>query len=235
MDAIEPGAPIGRGVGPSVVSQLVRDRSLRLATALAVAVAIPVAVLFYFQFRSISDLGQSSAVVLRQLSQETADGLTQSLQDALKAPYINVLLRVSQAQTEPLDLGLIGPTLEQGLATEPFVKQFYVWSDETIAHRGEVLGYARQHHGFTTDVPEAELLVRKFRELAPQKHAISVFEATVDGRRTYFQGQLRFRFPARDKLTSFVALRVDGEELRREFLPAFVNGRLKSVEGPSGF
>src|ERR671935_385296 len=108
-----------------------RDRSVRLAATLAVAIAIPVAVLFYFQFRSISALSRSSAVVLRQLSQETAAGLTQGLQDALRAPYINVLLRVSQAQTEPLDLGLIAPTLEQGLESEPFVTRFYVWSDET--------------------------------------------------------------------------------------------------------
>ena len=32
-------------------------------------------------------------------------------------------------------------------------------------------------------------------------------------------------FPARDKLTSFVALRVDAERLRGEFLPAFVTGK----------
>jgi len=226
---------LGRGVGPSIIGQLTRDRSLRLATALAVAVAIPVAILFYFQFRSISALSRSSAVVLRQLSQETADGVAQSLQDALKAPYINVLLRVPQAQTEPLDLGLIGPTLEQGLATEPFVKRFYVWSDLTTDHRDEVLAYDRESHGFTTNVAEGALMVKRFHELAPQKHAISVFEATIDGRRTYFQGQLRFRFPARDRLTSFVALRVDAEELRRDFLPAFVSGRLRTVEGPTGF
>jgi signal transduction histidine kinase len=60
-----------------------------------------------------------------------------------------------------------------------------------------------------------------------------VFEAVIDGRRTYFQGQLRFRFPARDKLTSFVALRVDAEGLRRDFLPAFMTARLKTVEGPT--
>ena len=220
-------------IGPSVVNQLVRDRSLRLATALAVAVAIPVAVLFYFQFRSISALSRSSAVILRQLSQETAGGAAQSLQDALKAPYINVLLRVSQAQTEPLDLGLIGPTLEQGLENEPFVQRFYVWSDQTIEHRDEVLAYDRDSHGFTTNVPEGPLMVKRFHELAPQKHAISVFEAVIDGRRTYFQGQLRFRFPARDKLTSFVALRVDAEGLRRDFLPAFMTARLKTVEGPT--
>ena len=100
------------------------DRSLRLATGLAIAIAIPVAILFYFQFRSISALSRSSALILRQLSQETAGGVAQSLQDQLRAPYINVMLRVSQAQTEPLDLGLIGPTLEHGLENEPFVQRF---------------------------------------------------------------------------------------------------------------
>src|ERR687887_734972 len=103
-----------RGVGPTPMGTFMRDQSVRLAAGLAIAVAIPVAILFYFQFRYISDLGQSSAVVLRQLSEETADGLTQSLQDALKAPYINVMLRVAQTQTEPLDLAVIEPTLEQG-------------------------------------------------------------------------------------------------------------------------
>ncbi|PYQ93890.1 MAG: hypothetical protein DMF96_28170 [Acidobacteria bacterium] len=235
MDTPVSAAPANRGVGPSVVGQLLRDRSLRLAAGLAIAVAIPVAVLFYFQFRSITDLGRSSAVVLRQLSQETADGVAQSLQDVLKTPYINVLLRVSQAQTEPLDLPLIAPTIEQGLAAQPFVSRYYVWSDETKDHRDEVLAYDREHHAFTADVPEAAMIVARFRELAPQKHAIAVFETLIDGRRTYFQAQLRFRFPARDRLTSFVALRVDAEQLRREFLPAFIIGRLKTVEGPTGF
>ena len=64
--------------------EFLRDRSVRFAAGLTVAIAIPVAVLFYFQFRSISALSQSSAVVLRQLSQETADGLAQELQDSLQ-------------------------------------------------------------------------------------------------------------------------------------------------------
>jgi signal transduction histidine kinase len=213
----------------------VRDRSLRLAVGLAVAVAIPVAVLFYFQFRSIAALSQSSAVVLRQLSQEAADGMTQGLQDALRAPYINVLLRVGQVQTEPLDLQAISPTFEQGLETEPFVTRFYVWSDQTTTHRGEVLAYDRRHHGFTAEVPEGPMMVKKVRELAPQKHAISVFQETIDGRPTYFQAQLRFKSPSREQLTSFVALRVDADQLRGEFLTAFITGRMKTVEGPTGF
>src|SRR5579872_1292657 len=99
MEKSGPGAAVGRGVGPSAIGQLFRDRSIRLAGGLAIAVAIPVAVLFYFQFRSLSDLGRSSAVVLRQLSKEAADGVTKTTQDALKQPYINAFLRVTQGRS----------------------------------------------------------------------------------------------------------------------------------------
>ena len=235
MDTPDSAASGGRGVGPSLLGHLIRDRSLRLAGGLAIVVAIPVAVLFYFQFKSIDDLGRSSAVVLRQLSQETADGVTRKIEDTLKAPYITVLLRTPQAQSDPLNLAAIEPTFEQGLGSMPFVSRFYVWSDVSTEHQGELLAYDRENEGFHSNLPEAELVVRRFRELATQKRAISVFEATIDGRRSYFQAQLRFVFPDRDKMTSFAAFRVDGDRLRTEFLPALVNDKLKSVEGPTGF
>ena len=224
-----------RGVGPTSMGTFMRDHSVRLAAGLAIAVAIPVAILFYFQFRYISDLGESSAVVLRQLSEETADGLIKSIEDALKAPQINVLLRITQQQAEPLNLEAIEATFRQALAQEPYVSRFYVWSDLTDEHRDELLAYDREHDGFITDVPEGPLLVRRFHELAPQKRAISLFESTIEGRRTYFHAQLRFVFPSRDRMTSFVALRVDAERLRREFFPAFIAERLKQVQGPTGF
>jgi signal transduction histidine kinase len=235
MDTPGSAAPVGRGVGPSVVGQLVRDRSLRLSAGLAVAVAIPVAVLFYFQFRSIADLGRSSTVVLRQLSQETADGLNKDIEDALKAPYINVMLRIGQRQLEPLDLPFIETAFAEGFISDPFVSRFYVWSEETKDHRGEVLAYDRESRDFTSEVPEGAVLVRRFRELAAEKRAITAFETTINGRPTYFQAQLRFTFPARDRLTSFVAIRIDAETLRTDYFPSLIAAKLKSVEGVTGF
>ena len=222
-------------VGPSAFGYLLRDRSLRLATGLAVAVAIPVAVLFYFQFRSIADLGRSSAVVLRQLSQETADGLTKNFEDALKLPYINTMLGVPQQQTEPFNLPLIARTFDEGFKAEPYINRYYVWSDVTVEHHDDLLAYDRDTRQFRAGLPEADLLVRRFKELAPEKRAISIFEATVDGRRTYFQAQLRWASPARDTLTSFVAFRVDAERLRRDYFPTFIAAKLAAVEGPTGF
>jgi len=235
MDPGNAGLPVGRGVGPSFVGHLVRDRGLRVATGLAIAVAIPVAVLFYFQFRSIADLGRSSAVVLRQLSQETADGLTKNITDTLKAPYINTMLGVPQQQTEPFNLPAIAKTFDEGLIAQPYVSRYYVWSDVTVEHRDELLAYDRETHQFRAGVPEADLLVRRFRALAPEKRAISVFEASIDGRRSYVQAQLRWASPSRDTLTSFVAFRVDAERLRRDYFPAFIAAKLATVEGPSGF
>jgi signal transduction histidine kinase len=227
--------PVLKGVGPSVIGRLVRDRSLRLAAGLAVAVAIPVTVLFYFQFRSIADLGRSSAVVLRQLSHETADGLTKNIEDALKLPYINTMLGVPQGQTEPFNLAAISKTFDEGFIAEPYVSRYYVWSDVTAEHRDELLAYDRDTHQFRAGVPEAALLVKRFSELAPQKRAISVFETSIDGRRTYFQAQLRWASAARETLTSFVAFRVDAERLRRDYFPTFISAKLASVDGPTGF
>src|ERR1700736_435742 len=131
--------PAETGVGPSVVGRWLRDRSLRIATGLAVAVAIPVAVLFYFQFRSLSDLGRSSAVVLRQLSQETADTVAEDIDVALKSPHINVLLRITQAHTEPLDLPFIQRAFDDSIRHDPFIARYYVWSEATDVHRNEAL------------------------------------------------------------------------------------------------
>jgi len=235
MDPGHTGTPVGRGVGPSAVNQLLRDRSLRLAALLAVGIGIPVAIMFYFQFRSLSDLGQASAVVLRQLSQETADAVTKDLQDALKAARADVLLKIFQYQTEPLDLPFIQTTFNQGLDSDPFVDGFYVWSEATIEHRNDLLSFDRSTRTLVTNPPETALLIGQFRAMAPAQRAIAVFEAPLNGRPTYFLAQLRFTFPSRDRMTSFVALRVDAERLRTVFIPQLVATRLAKVEGPTGF
>jgi hypothetical protein len=145
------------------VNQLFRDRSLRLATLLAVGIGIPVAILFYFQFRSLSDLAQASSVVLRQMSLETADAVTKELQDSLHAPRADVLLKIFQYQTEPLDLPFIQTTFSQGLDTEPFVDGFYVWSEATTEHRNDLLSFDRDTRRFVTNPPETALLLGKLR------------------------------------------------------------------------
>ena len=227
---------MGTRIGPSAVGHMLRDRSVRLAGALAIAVAIPVAMLFYFQFRSLRDLDESSAVVLRQLSREVVDEIAKSTDDALKAPHINVLLRITQAQTEPLDLTFIQNAFEDSIKRDTFISRYYVWSELDKEHQGRVLAYDPRTHLFVVDPPEGAALLEQIRRLAPRKRAIVAYSTAIDGRSSYMQAQLRFNPPVtRERLTSFVAFSVDAWRLRHEYFPARLAAQLQSVEGPTGF
>ncbi|MGE0461346.1 MAG: sensor histidine kinase [Vicinamibacterales bacterium] len=233
------------GTRPSAGSQMLHDRGIRLALGLAVVVAIPVAVLFYFQSRSLRDLEQTSAVVLRQLSSDAVDGLAKSIENALKRPHISVLLGIPQARVEPPDLAFIDPVFAEGLGESPFIDEFIVWAaDAPGSPTGRWLVY--DHTSLTA--PEGALAQRfhedpegggallvKLREMATRRRAIVAFADELHGRKHYIQAQLRWATPAREELTSFVAFAVDAERLRREYFPAFVGAHLKGLQQPAGF
>jgi signal transduction histidine kinase len=224
------------------MNRFIHDRGVRLAAGLAVVVAIPMAVLFYFQFRSLNDIETTSAVVLRQLSSETADSLTRALEDYMKRPHISVLLRIQQRHTEPLDLPFIEPVLNDALAESPFVESFFVWTEVgpqankwlvfDQASKAQPAGSAGRLH---EDKVIGAQLLRRLRELVERKRAIVAFTETINGRPHYVQAQLRWEGPARERMTSVVGFAVDAERLRAEFIPAVLRDWLASVQQPSGF
>ena len=226
------------------LSHLLDDRSIRLAAGLAVVVATPVAVLFYFQFQSINDLASTSAVVLRQLSQETADAAANDVENTLKRPHIGVLLGVPQARTDALDRAWMDPVFQQGLEQSPFVEAFYVWSAVSPQQANTMLVYNRDSLADVSgdldrrfrDAPGvAAVVVPRLRQLLEHKRAIVAFPATIGGRRKYVQVQLRFPSPDRDTFSSFIALVVDAEAIRTVHLPAMMKARLATVQHLGGF
>jgi signal transduction histidine kinase len=230
------------GTRPKPVVQFIHDRGVRLAAGLAVVVAIPMAVLFYFQFRALKDIETTSAVVLRQLSSETADSLQRAIEDYLKRPHISVLLRIQQRQTEPLDLPFIEPVLNDALAESPFVESFVVWTEVgPEANKWLVFDQASKTlpsgtaERFREDKVVGAQLLRRLRELVERKRAIVAFTETINGRPHYVQAQLRYEGPARERMTSVIGFAVDAERLRAEFIPAVLRDWLASVQQPSGF
>ncbi len=230
---------------PNSVSQLFVDRGLRLAAGLAVVVAIPMAVLFYFQFKSLDDLEATSEVVLRQLSSDTAESLTRSVEDYLKRPHISVLLRITQARTEPLDLSFIEPVFNDALIESPFVESFFVWTergplsntwlvfDRSSRLAASDVGTLAQR--FREDKVVGNRLLTRLRELVETRRAIVAFTETINGRPHYVQAQLRFEGPARDRMTSVVAFAVDAEKLRAQFIPTVLRDWTATIQQPSGF
>ena len=231
------------GTRPNPFVQFIADRGVRLAAGLAVVVAIPMAVLFYFQFKSLNDIETTSAVVLRQLSSETADSLTRSIEDYMKRPHISVLLRITQGRTEPLDLPFIEPVLNDALTESPFVESFFVWT-EVGPHANKWLVFDQAskkipagaiEQRFREDKVVGAKLLARLRGLLNTRRAIVAFTETINGRPHYVQAQLRFEGPARERMTSVVAFAVDAERLRAEFIPAVLRDWLASVQQPSGF
>ncbi len=233
------------GRRPSPLSQLIHDRGVRLAAGLAIVVAIPVAVLFYFQLRSLSDLETTSAVVLRQLSTDTADNVTKAIEGALKRPHIGVLLRIPAARFDPLDLAAIDPVFEEGFQESPFIDEFYVWSLAAPPDQaGKWLVYDRESvrapegdmaARFREDPETRDKLLAKFQEMSHLRRAIVAFADEIHGRKHYIHAQLRWSSAARDRLTSLMAFAVDAEQLRTEYFPRLVSERLASLQQPTGF
>src|SRR6185503_10106902 len=215
------------GTRPNPIRQFVSDRGVRLAAGLAVVVAIPMAVLFYFQFRSLNDIETTSAVVLRQLSSETADSLTRAIEDYMKRPHISVLLRITQGRTEPLDLPFIEPIVNDAMAESPFVESFFFWTEVgPQANKWLVFDEASKAlpssdvAPFREDKVVGDRLLRRLRELVKTKRAIVAFTETINGRPHYVQAQLRWEGPARERMTSVIAFAVDAEKLRTKYIPS---------------
>jgi signal transduction histidine kinase len=224
-------------------AQFFFDRGVRLAAGLAVVVAIPMAVLFYFQFKSLNDIEETSAVVLRQLSSDTAESLTRAVEDYLKRPHISVLLRIPAGRTEPLDLPYIDPIFDDAMTESPFVESFFVWTERgPRSNRWLVFDHGSRAYPdgdvgrrFREDKVVGDKLLGRFRELIGLRRAIVAFTETINGRPHYVQAQLRFEGPARERITSVLAFAVDVEKLRAQFIPAVMRDWLASVQQPSGF
>ena len=225
------------------LTQVFFDRGLRLAAGLAVVVAIPMAVLFYFQFKSLDDLEETSEVVLRQLSSDTAESLSRAAEDYLKRPHISVLLRITQARTEPLDLPFIEPVFNDALVESPFVESFYVWT-ERGPRANQWLVFDRNskqaaslsiEQRFREDRTVGPKLLARLHEIGETRRAIVAFTETINGRPHYVQAQLRFEGPARDRMTSVVAFSVDAEKLRTRFIPSVMRDWMTTVQQPTGF
>ncbi len=231
------------GTRPSPFVQFIHDRGVRLAAGLAVVVAIPMAVLFYFQFKSLNDIEATSAVVLRQLSSDTAESLTRSIEDYLKRPHISVLLRIPSSRTEPLDLAYIEPIFNDALSESPFVEAFYVWSERgpdsnkwlVFDNASKRLPIGDIDNRFREERQLGSRLLARFQGLLQTRRAILAFTETINGRPHYVQAQLRFEGPARERVTSVLAFAVDAEKLRKEYIPQVLRDWLATVQQPSGF
>ncbi len=229
---------------PSALSHLLYDRGVRFAAGLAVVVAIPVAVLFYFQFRSLNDLEAASAVVLRQLSHDTADSLARSIEEGLKRPHIDLLLRPGQqGRLNPPDFAWLDTVFTEGLAGSPFIEELWLWNENPEGRLDKFLVFDRTslqappgayEQRFRESPSRLAQLVPMLRVMGEQQRAIVAFPVVIDGRHKYVQVQLRFG-PNRERVNGFLGFMADAEHLRTVYFPSLIQKRLAEVQQLVGF
>ena len=229
----------------SALSHLLYDRGVRFAAGLAVVVAIPVAVLFYFQFRSLDDIEETSAVVLRQLSRDSADSLAREIGENLKRPHIDLLLRpAQQTRLNPPDFIWLDSVFGEGMAASPFIEELWFWSENAEGFEDKFFVFDRASlqtqpadvdRRFYESSSRHTQIVPQARELGAQRRAIVAFPMSIDGRAKYVQLQLGFVGPNRERVTRILGFMVDAEELRTKYFPSLIERRLAAVQQPIGF
>jgi signal transduction histidine kinase len=235
---------------PYGLTYLLDDRGIRFAAGLAVVVAIPVAVLFYFQFRSLNHLEETSAIVLRQLSRDTAESLARELEEALKRPHIDLLLRPGQqGRLNPPDFEWLDTVFDEGMTANPFIEELWLWSENaeghedrfyvfdraSLARRSASAGGPDQNRRFSQSPVRHAQIVPMALRLGAERRAIVAFPLVVDGRLKYIQLQLGFEGDRRERVQRLLGFMVDAEELRTVYFPALIERRLASVQHPVGF
>jgi signal transduction histidine kinase len=232
------------GTRPSSYSHLWRDRGVRFGVGLAVVVAIPVAVLFYFQFKSLDDIEETSTVVLRQLSRDTADSVTREIEEALRRPHIDLLLRPGQqARLNPPDFTWLDTVFGEGMAANEFIEELWFWSEQPDGTSNRFLVFDRASLRAEPDADgrfhesssRLEQIVPIARQLGEERRAIVAFPLMVDGRQKYVQLQLGFQEPGRQRVRRLLGFMVDREELHAKYFPSLIGRRLAAVQQPTGF
>ena len=220
-----------------MISHFLRGRALRLALGLTGAIGIPMAILLVFQYRSLRDLEETSAIVLETLSSQTADTLVNTMQADLQGPRIE-LAQLDDLLVERFDLDALRPALAKAGRSSVHLEAIYLWSRHASgAGRGQVLEYSTtppEREGdplerFQPAGPESAELMGLAEAMVRRRVTIGIETLTIDGRR-----QVAVLRPLYDALNggemqAFAGFRIDLDRLEHEYLPRAVTAELQKA------
>ena len=141
------------------------------------------ALVLYLQHRAITALQTQTGVILRQISEQTADDIAHHVRRTLDGPVFDTLTAVNHPDLRAGRLDLVAKQYQEGLDTYPHVERFFVWNEqtETTAH-GEVMFFGRDG-GFNRDPDMGRAIIDLARKYAPEQHIYIAAEGVGPERR----------------------------------------------------
>jgi signal transduction histidine kinase len=152
----------------------------------------------YFQHRAVSTLDAQTAVILRQVSEQTAADIAAEVLRTFEGPVFDTLTRVNHPELRAGRLDLVAERFAEGLAAYPHVERFVVWTEETDKRtRGEALFLERS----SGRVSPADRAVARFtRDAALGEAILKIAHRYAPEQRIYVAGETGGASPARQVL-----------------------------------
>ena len=118
------------------------------------AIVCAAALVLYLQQRAVVELRGQTALVFRQIAEQTAHDVATDVRRTLEAPVVETLRAVNHPQIREGRLDLLAAEFKIGLAAYPHVERFFVWTEQTDAMvSGEVVFYGSGHARTRTSIP----------------------------------------------------------------------------------
>jgi hypothetical protein len=92
------------------------------------ATLIAAALVLYLQHRAISALESQTGVILRQISEQTANDIAQQVRRVLEGPIFDTLTAVNHPELRAGRLDLVARQYAEGLRAYPHVDRFLAWN-----------------------------------------------------------------------------------------------------------
>ena len=193
------------------------------------ATLIAAALVLYLQHRAISALESQTGIILRQVSEQTAEDVAQRLSRIIDGPVFDTLTAVNHPELRAGRLDLVARQYEEGLRNYPHVDRFLAWNAQIARDMpGEVLFYGRDGR-YTRDPALGRAIVALARQHAPAQHIYIAAEGIGPEKR--HQVFLRLFWSDADRVDYFAMLGfvVDPSRLRASLFDTLYEKELASL------
>jgi signal transduction histidine kinase len=198
------------------------------------ATLIAAALVLFLQHRSISALESQTRVILRQISEQTANDIAQQVRRTLDGPIFDTLTAVNHPELRAGRLDLVAKQYQEGLQAYPHVDRFLAWNAQTEREApGEVLFFGRGG-GFARDPALGRAIVALATQHAPAQHIYIAAEGIGPEKRHQVFLRLFWTDANRRDYFALLGFVVDPERVRERLFDALYDAKLETLLNARG-
>lgn len=206
------------------------------------AIVCAAALVLYLQRSAVSELRSQTAVVLRQIAEQTAREVAVEVRRTLDGPVFDTLKAVNHPQIREGRLDLLASEFKAGLAAYPHVERFFVWTEQTDAlvpaealffgagHKASATGVPRGFpKGFDRDPALGRAVLALARRYAPSQQLYAAYEGVGGEEQHAALLRLFWTDARRDRFFAVIGFIVDRQRVHDTLIAELHRRRLDRI------